>query len=55
MRISEAGSVQFPMVAHAAEIGWQPLPPADALAKRGGQAGMLLRAELQAQLGAFNS
>lgn len=31
LRISEAGSVQFPMVDHTAEIGWQPLTPVEAL------------------------
>ena len=25
--ISEAGTVQFPMVKHAVEIGWTPLTP----------------------------
>ena len=54
IKITEAGTVQFPMVAHAAEIGWRPLPAADALAKRGGKAGMLFRGELEAQLGTFN-
>ena len=29
--ITEAGAVQFPMVRHAAETGWTPLPPRDAL------------------------
>ncbi len=41
--ISEAGTVQFPMVRHAAEIGWVPLAPADAQAKRGGEAGLFFR------------
>jgi len=27
LRISEAGTVQFPMVAHATEIGWTPITP----------------------------
>ena len=26
-KITEAGSVQFPMVRHAAEVGWMPLSP----------------------------
>ena len=43
LRISEAGSVQFPMVAHAAEIGWTPLAPAEALRLRRDEAGTLLR------------
>ena len=41
LNITEAGSVQFPMVRHAADIGWMPLPPSDALAMRGGEAGVL--------------
>jgi type I restriction enzyme R subunit len=54
LRISEAISVQFPMVRHAAEIGWTPLPPDVAKQKRGGEAGMLLRDELEEKLAAFN-
>lgn len=54
LRISEAGTVQFPMVKHAAEIGWTPLAPEAAKQKRGGEAGMLLRDELEAKLAAFN-
>jgi type I restriction enzyme, R subunit len=54
LRISEAGTVQFPMVKHAAEIGWTPLAPEVAKQKRGGEAGMLLRDELEAKLSEFN-
>ena len=54
LTITEAGSVQFPMVRHAAEIGWTPLTPQAAMHKRGGEAGMLFRDELRAKLGAFN-
>ena len=54
LRITEAGSVQFPMVRHAAEIGWTPIPPQVAMYKRGGEAGMLFRGELEAALGRFN-
>lgn len=54
MKISEAGSVQLPMVKHAVEIGWTPLAPDIAKQKRGGEAGMLLRDELEAKLRAFN-
>ena len=54
LNITEAGSVQFPMVHHAAEIGWTPLTPQDALHKRGGEAGMLFRDELAGALGRFN-
>lgn len=54
LKISEAGTVQFPMVKHAAEIGWTPLTPEVAKQKRGGEAGMLLRDELEAKLSKFN-
>lgn len=54
LRISEAGTVQFPMVKHAAEIGWTPIGPEVAKQKRGGEAGMLLRDELEAKLAQFN-
>ena len=54
LRIGEAASVQFPMVAHAAEIGWTPIPPKDATAKRGGEAGMLFRDDLGSALDTFN-
>ena len=55
LKISEAGTVQFPMVRHATEIGWTPLSPEVAKQKRGGEAGMLLRDELEAKLAEFNS
>ena len=54
LNISEAGSVQFPMVRHAVEIGWMPLSPQDALHKRGSEAGMLFRTELEDKLRQFN-
>ena len=54
LRITEAGSVQFPMVRHASEIGWTPIPPQVAMYKRGGEAGMLFRGQLEAALGRFN-
>ena len=54
IRISEAGTVQFPMVKHAAEIGWMPIAPEVAKQKRGGEAGMMLRDELEAALSKFN-
>ena len=52
--ISEAGAVQFPMVRHAEEIGWKPLPPSTATRKRGGEAGLLFRDELETALHRFN-
>ena len=54
LRIGEAGSVQFPMVRHAAEIGWTPLSPQVATYRRGGEAGMLFRGDVRAALGRFN-
>ena len=52
--ISEAGTVQFPMVRHAVEIGWTPLTPDAARIQRGGEHNMLLRDELAARLRRFN-
>ena len=52
--ITEAGSVQFPMVRHASEIGWVPVGRVDALAMRGGEAGLLFRVELEGALQRFN-
>ncbi len=42
------------MVRHAAEIGWTPLPPEVAVHKRGGEAGMLFRDDLEGALRRFN-
>lgn len=54
LHISESGSVQFPMVRHAVEVGWTPLTPDAAKARRGGIGGMLLRDALSAALTRFN-
>ena len=54
LKITEAGTVQFPMVRHAAEIGWTPLTPQEALARRGGTGGMLFRGELETARRRFN-
>ena len=54
LRISETASVQFPMVVHAAEIGWTPVPPEDTMAKRSGKAGMLFRDDPGSALSTFN-
>ncbi|KAF1311197.1 deoxyribonuclease HsdR [Pseudomonas sp. SG-MS2] len=54
LKISEAGTVQFTMVRHAAEIGWTPLAPDDARAKRGGDDGTFLRDVLESKLTALN-
>ena len=42
------------MVGHAEEVGWKPLPPAVATRKRGGEAGLLFRDELEDALHRFN-
>lgn len=54
LKISEAGTVQFPMVNHAVGIGWTPITPEVAKQKRGGEAGMMLRDEVEAALAKFN-
>lgn len=54
VKISEAGTVQFPMVKHAEEIGWETLTPERALTLRGGEAGVFLREVLAAKLAEFN-
>jgi type I restriction enzyme R subunit len=54
IKISEAGTVQFPMVNHAVGVGWTPITPEVARQKRGGDAGMMLRDELEAAVGKFN-
>ena len=50
LEISEANSVQLPMIRHAAEVGWTPLSPQAALRKRGDVAGMLFHDEVEATL-----
>ena len=52
--VTEADTVQFPMVRHAAEIGWVPLSPQEAREKRGGVDGIFFRAELETRLALFN-
>ena len=52
--ITEASAVQFPMVGHAQEVGWKPLTPTIATRKRGGEAGLLFRDELEDALRRFN-
>lgn len=49
-KITEAEAVQFPMVRHAAVVGWVPLEPSEATRLRGGETGMLFRDELVAAL-----
>ena len=52
--LSEADTVQFSMVRHAAEIGWTAISPQLARKKRGGEEGMLFRDELEEKLRQFN-
>lgn len=54
LKIGEALTVQFPMVTHAADIGWTPITPEVAKQKRGGEAGMMFRDELEIALAKFN-
>ena len=54
LKISEAGSVQFPMVAHAAEIGWEPLTPVEALFRRGDESSCLFHGVLERKVLEFN-
>lgn len=49
-QITESAIVQFPMVRHAAVVGWEPLEPSEATRLRGGETGMLFRDELVAAL-----
>ena len=53
--ITEAATVQFPMVRHAAEIGWTPIAPTDATRKRGSVSGLMFRDELEVALRKFNA
>lgn len=54
LRINEARSVQFPMIGHADEIGWEVLTPVDAESLRHGRANMLFFDVLEAKLLDFN-
>lgn len=54
LKISEAGTVQFPMVRHATEIGWTKITPEDARLMRGGDAGTFFRDVLETKLATFN-
>jgi len=52
--IDEKACAQFPMIRHAAEVGWEPVDPETAASKRGGTAGMLFKAELSSKLSQLN-
>jgi type I restriction enzyme R subunit len=51
---NEAGTVQFPLVKHAAEIGWTVVSDSDALRLRGGEAGLFFYKELEGALVRLN-
>ncbi len=51
---TEAGSVQFPLVRHAEEIGWTVVSDTDALTRRSGEAGLFFYDELVAALVRLN-
>jgi len=55
LKISEAGSVQFPMIDHAVEIGWTSLTPVEALFRRGDESARMFRGTLEQKILAFNS
>ena len=54
LSITEGGTVQFPMVGHAEGVGWIPVTPEEARRKRGGEAEMLFRDEVDGALAKFN-
>ena len=54
LKINEGDSVQFPMVGHAEEIGWEVVSPEAAEAMRHGRANMLFDAVLEEKLIEFN-
>lgn len=54
LRISEARTAQFPMVAHARGVGWDAVDPVDAEVLRHGRANMLFTSVLEDKLREFN-
>jgi type I restriction enzyme, R subunit len=44
---SEAGTVQFPFLKHAADVGWTIVSEAEALRLRGGEQGLFFYKELE--------
>lgn len=54
IKISEAKSVQFPMVKHASAVGWEQLTPEEAEGMRRGRANMLFPEVLEDKLQEFN-
>ena len=51
---SEAGTTQFPLVKHAAEIGWTVVSDVEALHRRGGEGGLFFYADLEQALMRLN-
>ena len=47
---NEAATTQFPLVKHAAEIGWEVVSDAEALHRRGGEGGLFFDKDLEAAL-----
>src|SRR6266404_356920 len=47
---NEAGTIQFPLIKHAAEVGWTVVSDAEALRRRGGEAGLFFYQELEEAL-----
>jgi len=54
IKISEAKSVQFPMVKHASAVGWEQLTPDEAEGMRRGRENMLFPGVLEDKLQEFN-
>src|ERR1035438_8229246 len=48
--VSEAGTTQFPLVKHAAEIGWNVVSDSEALRRRRGGAGLFFYKDLEQTL-----
>lgn len=54
LKISEARTAQFPMVAHAHGVGWEVIDPVDAEVLRHGRENMLFTSVLEAKLREYN-
>src|SRR5438309_11781052 len=52
--MSEQSAVQDPMVKYAQQIGWESMPPADAVLERRSESGLFLRGVLATQLQRLN-
>jgi len=51
---NEAGTAQFPLVRHAAEMGWAVVSDVEALGRRGGEAGLFFQKDLEEALTRLN-